>query len=66
MLPLVRCPRGNAAEAVATRLDKKIRENLRDARNSLFASDTLQVDPKEPLWIIATSGMELLVTAFRL
>jgi hypothetical protein len=42
-VPNSRCPRGNAAEAVASRLDKKIRENLRDARNSLFANDTLQV-----------------------
>jgi len=40
----LRCPKGNAAEAVAMRLDKKIRENLRDARNSLFANDSLQVD----------------------
>ena len=37
--PLSRCPKGNAAEAVATRLDKKLRENLRDARNSLFVSE---------------------------
>jgi hypothetical protein len=45
----LRCPKGNAAEAVATRLDKKLRENLRDARNSLFVSDGLQVikDPDE-------------------
>ena len=31
-----RCPKGNAAEAVAEKLDKKLRDNLRDARNSLF------------------------------
>eukprot|EP00794_Sanderia_malayensis_P019795 gene19795-21736_t len=37
-VPVIRCPKGNAAEMVAERLDKKIRENLRD-RNSLFTSD---------------------------
>lgn len=42
-IPIIRCPKGNAAEAVATRLDKKLRENLRDARNSLFVSDGIQV-----------------------
>jgi hypothetical protein len=47
-----RCPKGNAAEAVATRLDKKLRENLRDARNSLFANDGLQV-PKMVPWQIS-------------
>ncbi|TRY79462.1 hypothetical protein TCAL_06784, partial [Tigriopus californicus] len=41
-IPIIRCPKGNAAEAVATRLDKKLRENLRDARNSLFVSDGIQ------------------------
>ena len=38
-VPILRCPKGNAAEAVASRLDKKLRENLRDTRNSLFIND---------------------------
>ncbi|XP_065064402.1 sec1 family domain-containing protein 1-like [Rhopilema esculentum] len=37
-VPVIRCPKGNAAEMVAEGLDKKIRENLRD-RNSLFTTD---------------------------
>jgi len=40
MVPIIRCPRGNAAEMVAEKLDKKLRENLRDARSSLFLGDT--------------------------
>ncbi|CAL1268751.1 unnamed protein product [Larinioides sclopetarius] len=39
VVPIIRCPRGNAAEMVSEKLDKKIRENLRDTRNSLFAPD---------------------------
>ena len=39
-VPIIRCPAGNAAEYVATKLDKKLRENLRDARNSLFSDGT--------------------------
>ena len=35
-VPIIRCPPGNAAEAVAVRLDTKLRDNLKDARNSLF------------------------------
>ena len=33
---MFRCPKGNAAEAVAEKLDKRLRDNLKDARNSLF------------------------------
>ncbi|EDO28225.1 predicted protein, partial [Nematostella vectensis] len=38
-VPIIRCPKGNAAEIVAEALDKKLRENLRDSRNSLFTTD---------------------------
>jgi len=39
-VPIIRCPSGNAAEAVASKLDKKLRDNLKDARNSLFNDGT--------------------------
>lgn len=35
-IPVIRCPQGNAAELVAQKLDKKLRDNLRDTRNSMF------------------------------
>jgi len=38
-VPVIRCPKGNAAEMVAQKLDKKLRDNLRDSRNSLFSAD---------------------------
>ena len=38
VIPIIRCPAGNAAEIVAEKLDKRLRENLRDARNSFFSS----------------------------
>lgn len=40
-IPIIKCPKGTAAEMVAERLDKKIRENLRDTRNTLFMNDTV-------------------------
>lgn len=39
-VPIIRSPKGNAAEMVAKKLDKKLRENLFDARNNLFHTDT--------------------------
>ena len=41
VVPIIRCSKGNAAEHVAEKLDKKIRDNLRDLRNSPFMSDPL-------------------------
>ena len=41
-IPVIRCPKGNAAEVIAKKLDRKLRENLRDTRNSLFLNDNMQ------------------------
>ena len=40
-IPVIRSSRGDAAEMVAESLDKKIRDNLRDPRNSMFSGDNL-------------------------
>ncbi|XP_022778148.1 sec1 family domain-containing protein 1-like, partial [Stylophora pistillata] len=36
-IPIIRCAKGNAAEIVAEGLDKKLRENLRDSRKSVYS-----------------------------
>ncbi|BFZ16058.1 hypothetical protein BsWGS_19097 [Bradybaena similaris] len=61
VVPIIRSPRGNAAEMVAEKLDKKLRENLRDARNSLFASDGVpgQFSFQRPLLIILDRNLDL-------
>lgn len=41
-VPIIRSPRGNAAEMLAEKLDKKLRDNLKDTRNSLFLMDVTQ------------------------
>lgn len=62
-VPIIRCPRGNAAEVIAEKLDKKIRENLRDARNSLFLNDTIshggQLSFQRPLLILLDRSFDL-------
>lgn len=35
-VPIIRTPKGNAAEQIGEKLDKKIRDNLQDPRASLF------------------------------
>ncbi|XP_076273523.1 sec1 family domain containing Slh [Rhynchophorus ferrugineus] len=39
-VPIIRSPKGNAAEMVARKLEKKLKDNLFDARNNLFTVDT--------------------------
>ncbi|MEQ2184708.1 Sec1 domain containing protein 1, partial [Goodea atripinnis] len=61
-VPIIRCPRGNAAEMVAVKLDKKLRENLRDARNSLFTGDSMaagQFSFQRPLLVLADRNMDM-------
>uniref|UniRef100_A0A8C7GDX2 Sec1 family domain containing 1 n=1 Tax=Oncorhynchus kisutch TaxID=8019 RepID=A0A8C7GDX2_ONCKI len=63
-VPIIRCPRGNAAEMVAVKLDKKLRENLRDARNSLFFFFFFLffISPlfnQRPLFVLADRNLDL-------
>ncbi|XP_008312982.1 sec1 family domain-containing protein 1 [Cynoglossus semilaevis] len=61
-VPIIRCPRGNAAEMVAGKLNKKLRENLRDARNSLFTGDNMtagQFSFQRPLFVLADRNVDM-------
>lgn len=61
-VPIIRCPRGNAAEMVAVKLDKKLRENLRDARNSLFTADNMtagQFSFQRPLFVLVDRNLDM-------
>ncbi|CAD6199614.1 unnamed protein product, partial [Caenorhabditis auriculariae] len=62
IVPIIRCPKGNAAEMVAKRLDQKLRENLRDARNNLFTLDGVRVgylQATRPLLVISDRSSDL-------
>jgi len=60
-VPIIRSPKGNAAEMVAKKLDKKLRENLFDARNNLFSTDTQrgQFNFHRPLLIILDRNVDM-------
>lgn len=62
MVPIIRCPRGNAAEMVGEKLDKRLRENLRDARNSFFTSDNVQAGQfsfQRPLLVLLDRNLDI-------
>ncbi|GLV32991.1 SLY-1 homologous [Carabus blaptoides fortunei] len=61
-VPIIRCARGNAAEMVAKKLDKKLRDNLFDARNNLFQMDTSQAGNfhfQRPLLIVLDRNVDI-------
>ncbi|XP_060530327.1 protein sly1 homolog isoform X2 [Cylas formicarius] len=61
MVPIIRSPKGNAAEMVAKKLDKKLRENLFDARNNLFSADVQagNFNFQRPLLIILDRNVDM-------
>ncbi|CAD6213215.1 GSCOCG00003969001-RA-CDS [Cotesia congregata] len=61
-VPIIRCPRGNAAEMVAKKLDKKLRENVWDTRNSLFQGEvggTGHFSFQRPLLIVLDRSVDM-------
>ncbi|KAK0180867.1 hypothetical protein PV327_003204 [Microctonus hyperodae] len=60
-VPIIRCPRGNAAEMVARKLDKKLRENVWDSRNSLFQGEAVSghFTFQRPLFIVLDRSVDM-------
>ncbi|KAK9870344.1 hypothetical protein WA026_006428 [Henosepilachna vigintioctopunctata] len=60
-VPIIRSPKGNAAELVSKKLDKKLRENLFDARNNLFHADAQSgnFNFQRPLLIILDRNIDM-------
>ncbi|KAJ3276100.1 Vesicle trafficking between the ER and Golgi [Terramyces sp. JEL0728] len=46
-VPIIKCPKGNVAEAVAKKLDSKLRNNILNSRASLFANQVHLTRPDE-------------------
>lgn len=61
-VPIIRAPKNTAAEMVAKKLEKKLRENLWDARNNLFHMDATQASSfrfQRPLLIILDRNVDM-------
>ena len=61
-VPIIRCPKNSAAEMVARKLEKKLRENLYDARNNLFHMDATQAGNfsfQRPLLVILDRNVDM-------
>lgn len=61
-VPIIRCPKNSAAEMVARKLEKKLRENLYDARNNLFhmvATQSGAFSFQRPLLILLDRNIDM-------
>lgn len=61
-VPIIRALKGTAAEMVGRKLEKKLRENLWDARNNLFHLDATQINSfsfQRPLLIILDRNVDM-------
>lgn len=64
VVPVIRSPKGNAAEMVAEKLHRKLKQNLQDIRNNLFtAGDGFHQDdsmPRQrPMLIVLDRNMDM-------
>ncbi|KAI7870162.1 Sec1-like protein [Spinellus fusiger] len=59
VIPILRCPRGNAAEMIATKLDNKLRDHSMNSRTHLFSQGTHNSSLQRPVLILLDRSMDL-------
>ncbi|KAI9494686.1 Sec1-like protein [Zychaea mexicana] len=57
VIPIIRCPRGNAAEMIANKLDSKLRDHLMNSRTNLFSESSSSL--QRPVLILLDRNMDL-------
>ncbi|KAI9321083.1 Sec1-like protein [Dichotomocladium elegans] len=57
VIPIIRCPRGNAAEMIASKLDSKLRDHAMNSRTNIFSDNTSSL--QRPVLILLDRNMDL-------
>ncbi|CAG8484017.1 9395_t:CDS:2 [Ambispora leptoticha] len=60
VIPIIRCPRGNAAEMIAQKLDGRLRDHTLNSRNNLFADTAATLSFQRPVLIILDRNIDLI------
>ncbi|KAA8646538.1 hypothetical protein EYZ11_010736 [Aspergillus tanneri] len=60
-IPIIRCPKGGAAELIATKLDRKLRDHILNSKDNLFSNrkSTPGVPSSRPVLIIVDRNVDL-------
>ncbi|RGB25592.1 snare binding protein Sly1 [Rhizophagus diaphanus] len=59
VIPIIRCPRGNAAEMIAQKLDNRLRDHALNSRNNLFLENSKSLNFQRPVLIILDRNIDL-------
>ncbi len=65
-IPIIRCPRGGAAEMIAARLDRKLRDHILNSKENLFSShgqrpsSTTGTPSSRPVLVIVDRNLDLI------
>lgn len=60
-IPIIRCPKGGAAEMIAAKLDRKLRDHILNSKDNLFSSknSTSAAQSSRPVLIIVDRNVDL-------
>lgn len=61
-IPIIRCPKGGAAELIATKLDRKLRDHILNSKDNLFSGNkksTPGVPSSRPVLVIVDRNVDL-------
>ncbi|KAE8354703.1 Sec1-like protein [Aspergillus coremiiformis] len=61
-IPIIRCPKGGAAELIATKLDRKLRDHILNSKDNLFSTNkksTPGVPSSRPVLVIVDRNVDL-------
>ena len=64
-IPIIRCPKGNAAEMIATKLDRKLRDHILNSKDNLFSTQAQNTSGRpvlsssRPVMIIVDRSVDL-------
>ncbi|KAF2488452.1 Sec1-like protein [Lophium mytilinum] len=59
-IPIIRCPKGGAAEMIAAKLDRKLRDHVLDSKQNLFSGgDQKATSTTRPVLIIVDRNVDL-------
>src|SRR5438045_1673521 len=65
VIPIIRCPKGQAAEMIATKLDRKLRDHILNSKDNLFSgsnhkSSSIGTPTSRPVLIILDRNVDLI------
>lgn len=57
VVPIIRCPKGGAAEDICAKLDRKLRDHILNSKTNLFSDNKSSAVSSRPVMVIGTSTL---------